>query len=290
MSGGADELTRGQCHGAHAPGAAVGLRGPAPPELEPEATVAQRTSELTQSNEELSCALATLQTAQRELVESENWPRWVAWWPAWLTSFEHALGNALTVVTALEDRYKELERMLSGGGSPTQRAGRPGGDSRHGRDILHRNVQRPQTWCATSAGRHRPDHRPAPGLRSGAGDRGRAGDGRAPLQSTPYVIKTELEAGLHGQFPGLLGQVLTNLLMNTLVHAFDGRADGTVRVMCRAVSSLEVELQVIDDGRGMDENVRRRIFDPSSRPSSAQAARASGCTSSITSSPMCSVA
>ena len=88
-------------------------------------------------------------------------------------------------------------------------------------------------------------------------------------------------------FPGLLGQVLTNLLMNTLVHAFDGRADGTVRVMCRAVSSLEVELQVIDDGRGMDENVRRRIFDPRFTTKLGTGGSGPGCTSSITSSPMC---
>ena len=47
------------------------------------------------------------------------------------------------MVTALEDRYKELERMLSGGGSPRRSVLEDlVKDSRHGQDILHRNVQK----------------------------------------------------------------------------------------------------------------------------------------------------
>ena len=87
MSGGADELTRVASAMERMRLALLSaFEALRRQNLSLEATVAQRTSELTQSNEELSRALATLQTAQRELVESENWPRWVAWWPAWLTS------------------------------------------------------------------------------------------------------------------------------------------------------------------------------------------------------------
>jgi signal transduction histidine kinase len=63
-------------------------------------------------------------------------------------------------------------------------------------------------------------------------------------------------------YPGALGQVLTNLLMNALVHGFEGRDAGQVRVRCQRVDGNQVELVVSDDGRGMDASVARRIFDP----------------------------
>jgi two-component system, NtrC family, sensor kinase len=56
--------------------------------------------------------------------------------------------------------------------------------------------------------------------------------------------------------------VLTNLLMNALLHGFEGVEHGHVKVSCAPLGETEVELIVSDDGRGMDESVRRRIFDP----------------------------
>ena len=56
--------------------------------------------------------------------------------------------------------------------------------------------------------------------------------------------------------------MLTNLLMNALLHGFDGAERGRVTVHCALLNETEAELSVNDDGRGMDESVRRRIFDP----------------------------
>lgn len=230
-----------------------------------EATVAQRTSELTLSNDELSRALATLKTAQRELVESEKLASLGRLVAGMAHELNTPLGNALTVVTALEDRYKELERMLNGGGSLRRSVLEDlVRDSRHGQDILHRNVQKAADLVRDFkqvAIDQTTDQRREFDLAQVIEDVLLMVEPR--FKHTPFLINTELEPGLHmDSFPGSLGQVLTNLLMNTLVHAFDGREHGTVRVQCRSISSLEVELQVIDDGKGMDENVRRRIFDP----------------------------
>jgi signal transduction histidine kinase len=63
-------------------------------------------------------------------------------------------------------------------------------------------------------------------------------------------------------YPGPYGQVLTNLFLNTVVHAFpDGRA-GTLSVGARAVGRDDVEITVADDGVGMAEEIRKRAFDP----------------------------
>lgn len=62
-------------------------------------------------------------------------------------------------------------------------------------------------------------------------------------------------------FPGALSQVLTNLVMNALLHAFEGRERGAIRVT-GALDGDEVVLDVADDGVGMSEADLKRYFDP----------------------------
>jgi signal transduction histidine kinase len=62
-------------------------------------------------------------------------------------------------------------------------------------------------------------------------------------------------------YPGSYGQVLTNLFLNSVIHAFpDGRAGGII-VEARPVRD-EVDIFVSDDGVGMSEDIQRRAFDP----------------------------
>jgi len=63
-------------------------------------------------------------------------------------------------------------------------------------------------------------------------------------------------------YPGPYGQVLTNLFLNSVAHAFpDGRA-GTVDIRAREAGKDNVEIIFSDDGCGMSLDVRRRAFDP----------------------------
>jgi len=62
-------------------------------------------------------------------------------------------------------------------------------------------------------------------------------------------------------FPGALSQVVTNLVMNAVVHAFEGREGGSVRIRGRADGD-KVALTVADDGIGMNEADLKRYFDP----------------------------
>jgi len=63
-------------------------------------------------------------------------------------------------------------------------------------------------------------------------------------------------------YPGPYGQVLTNLFLNAVAHAFpDGKA-GTVDIRARQSGRDNVEIIFSDDGCGMSLDVRRRAFDP----------------------------
>lgn len=62
-------------------------------------------------------------------------------------------------------------------------------------------------------------------------------------------------------FPGALSQVVTNLIMNSLLHAFEGRSGGMIAIQA-ALDGEEVVLSVSDDGIGMAAADLNRFFDP----------------------------
>jgi len=63
-------------------------------------------------------------------------------------------------------------------------------------------------------------------------------------------------------YPGPLGQVLTNLINNAMLHAFDSRSDGRVRVAAALQGESGVRITVQDDGNGIPDDHVPRIFDP----------------------------
>ncbi|MGH6778604.1 MAG: PAS domain S-box protein [Bradyrhizobium sp.] len=67
---------------------------------------------------------------------------------------------------------------------------------------------------------------------------------------------------LMNSYPGPYGQVLTNLFLNAVAHAFpDGRA-GAIEIQARESGENNVEVVFSDNGVGMSLDVRRRAFDP----------------------------
>jgi PAS domain S-box-containing protein len=63
-------------------------------------------------------------------------------------------------------------------------------------------------------------------------------------------------------YPGPYGQVLTNLFLNAVAHAFPDGRPGTVDIRARESGKDNVEILFSDDGCGMSLDVRRRAFDP----------------------------
>ncbi|NVO16842.1 MAG: HAMP domain-containing histidine kinase [Rhodoplanes sp.] len=86
---------------------------------------------------------------------------------------------------------------------------------------------------------------------------------RPVLRKAQITLAVEVPDGIvMDSFPGSYGQVLTNLFLNSVAHAFpDGQA-GMIEVRARQLGANHAEVIVSDDGVGMTEDVRRRAFDP----------------------------
>ncbi len=63
-------------------------------------------------------------------------------------------------------------------------------------------------------------------------------------------------------YPGQYGQVLTNLFLNAVAHAFPDDKEGTVSIKVLASGNDNVEILFSDDGCGMSRGVLRKAFDP----------------------------
>lgn len=61
--------------------------------------------------------------------------------------------------------------------------------------------------------------------------------------------------------PGALYQIVSNLVLNAVQHAYPAGQAGTLTIRLSQAGG-EVGIDVCDDGRGMDEQERTRVFEP----------------------------
>lgn len=76
--------------------------------------------------------------------------------------------------------------------------------------------------------------------------------------STEIRGNEELEAEIN---PGTLSQILTNLVMNSVIHGFEGKADGRILVEVDE-DSEHIRLTYYDNGKGIPKEWRTRVFEP----------------------------
>jgi signal transduction histidine kinase len=62
-------------------------------------------------------------------------------------------------------------------------------------------------------------------------------------------------------YPGALAQVVTNLIMNALAHAFEGIQNGTIMISVKQFGD-HIELDCEDNGIGIPDDILPKIFDP----------------------------
>lgn len=229
-----------------------------------ESRVEQRTLDLTEINQRLSTSVDNFRTAQRSLIESEK----LASLGRLVASIAHELntplGNAVTVVSALEESHREFAEKVAAGGLRRSDLDHYLSHSGDGLEILRRNVARSAALIG--------DFKQVAVDQSS--ERRRVFDLKLVIQETiatlqpklkrtPYVIETELADGLMmDSYPGPLEQVLINLTMNAVTHGFAGRPYGLITLRCEPLENDRVRIVFIDDGVGMSEKVRARVFEP----------------------------
>jgi len=86
---------------------------------------------------------------------------------------------------------------------------------------------------------------------------------RPALKKASILLSVEVPEGLViDGYPGVYGQILTNLFLNAANHAFPDRRSGAIAISAKHRGSDDVEIIFSDNGVGMTPDVQRQAFDP----------------------------
>ncbi len=231
--------------------------------IELEKKVDERTSELQKANQHLEQALENLRGTQRQLVQSEKLASLGFLVAGVAHEINTPIGNALLVGTSLREEIEHFDTQTK------QKVTRSLLDKHvdfilKGSDVLVSNLKRSaqlvQGFKQLALDRATEQHRVF-NLLEVIDEVMLA---MAPmLKRTPYSFNIEVPSDLQmHSFPGPLTQIIVNFINNALVHAFDERQHGSMRLSARLIDEQMVEILFADDGCGMSEEVARHVFDP----------------------------
>jgi signal transduction histidine kinase len=224
--------------------------------LELEQRVALRTKEL-------EATVVSLKQTQDSLIQAEK----LASLGALVAGISHELntpiGNAVTVASSLTENIEQLEAAFAKGEMKRSELARGLGALAEGIKLIDRSVNRAAS-LVTSFKQVAIDQ---------TSERRRTFDLKHLVDDVLATLKpgfkhralemeNQIPAGIEcDSFPGPLGQILTNLVQNAALHAFDDRDRGQITVAARCTNN-RIDITVSDDGIGMDTATLLRIFDP----------------------------
>ena len=85
---------------------------------------------------------------------------------------------------------------------------------------------------------------------------------RTMFKAKNYQIELQIPKDLHlVTYPGAWTQILTNLLMNSHIHGFDGEQRGRIKIAVE-LQNDRYKLVYQDDGKGIPEDMIDKVFDP----------------------------
>lgn len=218
---------------------------------------------LNQANLELSATLEHLRTAHRQLLQSEK----LASLGTLVTGVAHEvntpLGVSVTAASYLKMLNDQVVQALEQGQPPLPLLNAYVADSREAADIVLSNLQR-AARLISSFKNISVDQ---------SSDVCRRFPVKAYIEEILYSLKPQMKHSspeitvemdealtLYG-YPGAFSQVITNLVMNALIHGFQNRPGGRLHISGEA-HGAGIRLSVADNGTGMAPEIQHRIFDP----------------------------
>lgn len=228
-----------------------------------ESRVCQRTEALDRSNSELQAALTGLQQAQGQLVHAEKMAALGNLVAGVAHEINTPLGIGVTAASHLESETKQLGAALEDGTLTREDLQRFRQTALESAQLILRNLMRAdklvRSFKQVAVDQSSEQRRPfdlAVYLQEVVTSLNPA------LKKTPHRIELQADAPLLlDSYPGAVYQIVANLVVNALLHAFDDSRPGTIAVSARRYGD-NVVLDIRDDGCGMSEEVRARIFEP----------------------------
>jgi signal transduction histidine kinase len=225
--------------------------------------VNQRTEALKDSNEELLSTLEKLHQFQGQLVESEKMASLGDMVAGVAHEVNTPIGLGVTASTLLADKLDEIKECFEDKTLRSSQLKKFLNESQENISIIYRNLNRAADLISS--------------FKKVAVDQSSEEDRQfvmselidevlmtlAPqLKNNSTTMVVDCPENLHvTSKPGPINQILINLIVNSLIHAFDKSDQGTININVMVLSG-QLHIQYKDNGKGVDESVKNKVFDP----------------------------
>lgn len=228
-----------------------------------EERVRDRTADLTIVNDNLKMTIEQLRQAQRQLVESEKMAALGGLVAGVAHEINTPLGVGVTAASHLESEARRMSSLASHEGLKRSDFEAFQKVARDSTQLILRNLQRADKLVKSFkqvAVDQSSEQKRNIVLRSYIDEI--LTSLHPALKKTRHVVTVECPESLAFEtYPGAIYQIIVNLVMNSIVHGFEGADAGTIRIVAGAENGI-VTLVYSDNGRGMSDDVRRRVFEP----------------------------
>ncbi|MBN8919275.1 MAG: HAMP domain-containing histidine kinase, partial [Rhizobiales bacterium] len=209
-------------------------------------------------------ALTELRRTQADLIQSEKLASLGQIVAGVAHEINTPVGIALTTATTLGDEVKSFTQVAESGQVPRSRFLHFIERVKEGSDLLFTNLTRAavlvQSFKQVAADQVSSERR---SFAMDVWARELLTSLQPVLRRSGHEVALTCPQGLVvDTYPGALAQVLTNLVMNALTHAFAQGETGQLRLQIERAGADNVRIVFADDGRGIAQENLAKVFDP----------------------------
>lgn len=228
-----------------------------------EETVAQKTAELKRKNRELTATIQRLNETREQLITSEKMASLGKLVAGVAHEINTPVGSSLTGITHLSSQTAAIAALLESDELSREELDEYLHESRESGRLIEQELRRAsqliRSFKQVSADR--------------SSQMRRIFDVKDYLQDIVLSMRNLLKKRrvqlildcpggiILDSYPGSFSQILNNLIMNSLVHAYNDEDTGIMTIRIREEAG-DLLLVFSDDGRGIPERDRKKIFDP----------------------------
>ena len=223
-----------------------------------------RENALRQAKDQADSALAELRQTQADLIQSEKLASLGQLVAGVAHEINTPVGIALTTATTLGEEVREFGHVAHSGQVPRSRFVHFVDRMKEGSELLFSNLTRAadlvHSFKQVAADQVSSERRV---FKLDAWAQELLTSLRPVLRKSGHEVVLDCPPDLVvDTFPGALGQVLTNLCMNAIVHAYEPGVTGRLQLTIREATPGNVRIVFADDGAGIPADSLHKVFDP----------------------------
>lgn len=229
-----------------------------------EEKVNQRTQALKEANQELIQTLEKLHQFQRQMVQNEKMASLGDMVAGVAHEVNTPIGLGVTASTMMLDRLTDLKKAFDAKTLKASMLSKFMNEGEENLNIIYRNLNRAAELISS--------------FKQVAVDQSSEQDRafsfkqlmdeillsmRPRLKNLSHQIQIDCDPELCIETKaGPINQIMINLIMNSIIHGFEEKSQGLIVIHAELIDSNKLNITYTDDGKGIPEHMRKRIFDP----------------------------